>query len=100
MSVGVRRVPPFLGLNMLDSEKMLELANMFDRTKRMMRMLTGDNLLHLQISDGKQEAVLNIQVEDNPAGADFMGNLATALEQFSNSIAHRIQDEVRTAHID
>lgn len=66
----------------------------------MMEMLNGDNLLHIQISDGNQEAVLDIQIADNPAGADFMGNLATALEQFYNSIAHRIQDEVRRAHID
>ena len=85
---------------MLDSEKVLELATMFDRTRKIMEMLNGDKLLTLQISDGKDEAVLNIEVADNPAGADFMGNLATALEQFSNSIAHRIQDEVRLAHIE
>ena len=85
---------------MLDSEKVLELANMFDRTRKIMEMLNGDKLLTLQISDGKDEAVLNIEVADNPAGADFMGNLATALEQFNNSIAHRIQDEVRLAHIE
>ncbi len=85
---------------MLDSEKLLELTNMFDRTRRIMEMLNGDNLLHIQISDGRREAVLDIDITDNPAGADFMGNLATALEQFSNSIAHRIQDEVRLAHIE
>ena len=86
---------------MLDSERVLELANMFERTRKMIEMLNGkENLLHIQISDGKQEAVLNIPVEDDGAGADFMGNLATALEQFSNTIAHRIQDEVRRAHID
>ena len=88
------------GMNMLDSEKVLELATMFDRTRKIMEMLNGDKLLTLQISDGKDEAVLNIEVADNPAGADFMGNLATALEQFSNSIAHRIQDEVRLAHVE
>ncbi len=69
---------------MLDSEKVLELATMFDRTRKIMEMLNGDKLLTLQISDGKDEAVLNIEVADNPAGADFMGNLATALEQFNN----------------
>lgn len=86
---------------MLDSERVLELANMFDRTRRMIEMLNGkENLLHIQISDGRQEAVLDIAVDDNEAGADFMGNLATALEQFGNTIAHRIQDEVRRAHIE
>ncbi len=84
---------------MLDSEKVLELANIFDRTRRMMDMLNSDNLLHIQISDGRDEAVLNINIADSGAGADFMGNLETALEQFSNSIAHRIQDEVRRSHI-
>lgn len=86
---------------MLDSERVLELANMFERTRKMIEILNGkENLLHIQISDGKQEAVLNIPVDDSGAGADFMGNLATALEQFGNTIAHRIQDEVRRAHID
>lgn len=74
---------------------------MFERTRKMIEMLNGkENLLHIQISDGKQEATLNIPVDDTGAGADFMGNLATALEQFSNTIAHRIQGEVRRAHIE
>ncbi len=86
---------------MLDSEKVLELATMFDRTRRMVEMLNGnENFVHIQIGDGRQEAVLDIPVDDNGAGADFLGNLATALEQFSNSIAHRIEGEVRKAHID
>ena len=89
------------GVNVLDSEKVLELATMFDRTRKMVNMLNGDeNFVHIQIGDGRQEAVLDIPIDDGGAGADFLGNLATALEQFSNSIAHRIEGEVRKAHID
>lgn len=86
---------------MFDSEKMLDLANTYDKVRRMIEMLNSqENLLHIQISDGHQEAILNISPDDGGAGADFMGNLATALEQFGNTMAHRIQDEVRRAHID
>ncbi len=85
---------------MLDSEKVLELANMFDKMRKMVKMLKGQNDFCIQVSDGHEEAVLNIPLDDTGAGADFMDNLATALEQFSNTIAHRIQDEVRRAHIE
>lgn len=84
---------------MFDSEKMLELANAYDRVRKMIEMLNGrENLLHITLSDGREEAVLNISPQDGGAGQDFMGNLATALEQFGNTMAHRIQDEVRRAH--
>ena len=87
-------------MNMLDSEKVLELAIMFDRTKKIVKMLTRQNQLVLQIPDGNSEAILNVSAEDGGAGADFMGQLSSILEQFSNSIAHRIQDEVRRGHMD
>lgn len=87
--------------NMFDSEKMLDLANTYDKARRMIEMLNSqENLLHITLSDGRQEAVLDISLQDGGPGADFMGNLATALEQFGNTMAHRIQDEVRRAHID
>lgn len=74
---------------------------MYHKARRMIGMLNGDeNFVHIQISDGKQEAVLDIPVEDTGPGADFLGNMATALEQFHNSIAHRIRGEVRKAHMD
>ncbi len=85
---------------MFDSEKMLELANNYDKVRRMIEMLNGRDCLHITLSDGRDEAVLYISPQDEGAGQDFMGNLATALEQFGNTMAHRIQDEVRRAHID
>ncbi len=85
---------------MFDSEKMLDLANTYDKVRRMIEMLNGRDYLHITLTDGRDEAVLDIAPDDGGAGADFMGNLATALEQFGNTMAHRIQDEVRRAHIE